>query len=250
MKTYIITGTTRGIGHALVGELAGDDATLFCLSRSGTNLEGIDAGSGQIIDVPVDLADIAALDDVLAGVLERVDLAAADGLYLVNNAGVIEPVAPIERQAADEVVTHLNVNLLAPMRLTARFIDLTAAAACRKVAVTVSSGASQNPYRGWAAYCAAKAGAHMFARVAGLEQADRAAAGHSPVLVYSVTPGKVDTNMQTTLRSHDPADFPDHAKFVQFKETGDLMAPEEAARRIAATLDDPAVQGGDYLDVR
>lgn len=250
MKYYIVTGSSRGLGHALVRELAGEGRTVVAISRSGTDVEGLARRGGEVVDLQRDLSNTDAVDGVMDDVFARIDVSAAEGLYLINNAGLVDPVAPVERQALDDVVLHMSVNLIAPMRLMARFIALTEQAQCRKVVANVSSSAGGSPYRGWGPYCAAKAGLNMFGRVAGLEQRQRPDAAGSPVIVYAVAPGKVDTGMQARLRDLTEADFPDHAAFVQYKERGELSSPEHAARLVAATLDSPKIASGDVIDVR
>ena len=251
MRYYIITGTSRGLGQALVGELADEHATIFCISRSGTDTRGLGSDAAQVVDVPFDLARLDALEGLMDDLFGRIDLAGAEGLYLVNNAGLLDPVAAVEDLDPEAMTLHVMVNLVAPMRLTSLFLRHTEGATCRRVVANISSGAAANPYRGWGVYCAAKAGLDQFSRVAGLEQRHRAEeTGEEPVIVYSVAPGKVDTAMQASLREHDPRDFPDRDAFVTLKETGALNDPAAAAGAVAATLDHPAITTGDVIDVR
>ncbi|MFO8075709.1 MAG: SDR family NAD(P)-dependent oxidoreductase [Actinomycetota bacterium] len=251
MKYYLITGTSRGLGKALVGELAGEGTTVFCVSRSGTDTSGLGSGTAPVVDLPFDLARLDGLDGLMDDVFARIDLAAAEGLYLINNAGLLDPVAAVEHLDPEAMALHVTVNLVAPMRLTSLFIGHSGQATCRRVVANVSSSAAANPYRGWGVYCAAKAGLDQFGRVAGLEQRDRAEqTGAEPVIVYSVAPGKVDTAMQASLRERDPRDFPDRDAFVSLKETGALNDAAAAARAVAATLDDPSITSGDVIDVR
>jgi benzil reductase ((S)-benzoin forming) len=46
----------------------------------------------------------------------------------------------------------------------------------------------------------------------------------------------IDTDMQSDLRSGDPARFPEHENFVRMKHTGALSSPADAARRVLAYL--------------
>ncbi len=251
MRYYIITGTSRGLGKALVGELADEEATIFCVSRSGTDTSALGSRTAEVVDVAFDLARVDELEGLMAEIFARIDLASAEGIYLINNAGLVDPVAAVERLDPQATALHVTVNLVAPMRLTSLFLGHTEEATCRRVVANISSGAAANPYRGWGVYCAAKAGLDQFGRVAGLEQRHRAEeTGAEPVVVYSVAPGKVDTAMQATLREHDPSDFPDRDAFVTLKETGALNDPAAAARAVAGTLDHPSINPGDVIDVR
>ena len=91
---------------------------------------------------------------------------------LINNAGVIAPVGPLERADAGEIERNLAVNLVAPMLLMRRFLRATASRSPLRRIINISSGAGRRPIFGWGAYCAAKAGLDMATRVVALEAAD------------------------------------------------------------------------------
>ncbi|GAA3324234.1 hypothetical protein GCM10020331_051290 [Ectobacillus funiculus] len=49
------------------------------------------------------------------------DLDSASDLYLVNNAGMLDPIKPVERAENELLVQNVEVNLLAPMLLISEF---------------------------------------------------------------------------------------------------------------------------------
>ena len=65
------------------------------------------------------------------------------------------------------------------------------------VVINVSSGAAANPFAGWSAYCASKAGVSILTRVLAIEESD--ARG---IRVYGFLPGVVDTEMQVFNRAN------------------------------------------------
>ena len=65
------------------------------------------------------------------------------------------------------------------------------------VVINVSSGAAVNPFAGWSAYCASKAGLSILTRVLAIEESD--ARG---IRVYGFAPGVVDTEMQAFNRAN------------------------------------------------
>jgi benzil reductase ((S)-benzoin forming) len=85
---------------------------------------------------------------------------------------------------------------------------------------------------GSAAYCAAKAGMDNLSRAMALDEAAKPAGA----VIVSLAPGVIDTDMQTQLRAGDPAKFPDQAQFVNFKTSGQLQSPPDAARKVLAYL--------------
>ena len=94
MKYFIITGTSRGIGEALAFRLLSPDHTLFCISRNGNSAltEKALKKSCALFYMKFDLAGSgniqALMDDIFNHIFEP------DGIYLINNAGVIKPVKP------------------------------------------------------------------------------------------------------------------------------------------------------------
>jgi benzil reductase ((S)-benzoin forming) len=151
-----------------------------------------------------------------------------DKAVLVNNAGVVAPVAPLEAIDADALERNLLVNLAAPMRLMRRFLRMTEGTAALRRVINISSGAGRRPISGWSAYCAAKAGLDMASRVAALEAQGRGAA----VEVVSLAPGVIDTGMQAAVRGASPEDFADVERFRRMKEEGALRPPEDVAAEI------------------
>jgi NAD(P)-dependent dehydrogenase (short-subunit alcohol dehydrogenase family) len=97
-----------------------------------------------------------------------------------------------------------------------------------------------------ASYCAVKAGLDHFSRSVALDQA----VARHPARIVSLAPGVIDTDMQVHLRAGDPTRFPDHARFVQFKASGQLDTPAAAAAKVLAFLRRPDFGGKPVADVR
>lgn len=248
MRYYIVTGTSRGIGEGIARALLSDTAVVFSIARHGN--AGLEEAAGEaecrLEYIQCDLSDTGSLDKVLEDIFSKIDLSAAEGIYLVNNAGVLTPVGPAETNGLEETEHHLRVNLLAPMRLTAGFIKRSEGFSGRRVVAHISSGAAKHPYFGWSCYCTGKAGLEMFTRVLGVEQQT---AGN-PVVVYTIDPGIVDTFMQAQIRAVADEQFRDKSKFVRYQEMGYLADNLETGRKIVATLDDPEISAGDSISVR
>ncbi|HZF78704.1 MAG TPA: SDR family NAD(P)-dependent oxidoreductase, partial [Rubrivivax sp.] len=110
----------------------------------------------------------------------------------------------------------------------------------------ISSGLGRRAMAGSASYCAAKAGMDHLARAVALEEATKA----NGARVVSLAPGIIDTDMQSHLRGSDPAMFPDSEKFVQFKASGALDSPAEAATKVLRILDRADFGNEPVSDVR
>jgi len=215
MDLYVVTGTRRGLGGALAAQL-----------RSTKGVELITVARAEA-DIVADLADSADAERAGADLAARVRGRAYGKAVLVNNAGVVEPVGPLDTIAADALARNIAVNLVAPMILMRAFLEATRAVPLRRV-INISSGAGRRPVPGWSAYCAAKAGLDMASRVVLEEARWRGEA----VEVVSLAPGVIDTGMQATVRDASPEAFPDVERFVAMKAEGKLRTPEAVAADI------------------
>ncbi len=234
MNLYIVTGTTRGLGKELaraIGQSA--DNELVTLGRGAATIE-------------VDLADTRAIEaacDRVEGHIRGKRYAKA---VLINNAGIVEPVAPLDAVPADDLERNLVVNLVAPLLLMRRFLVMTEGIATLRRIVNISSGAGRRPIFGWSAYCAAKAGLDMASRVVALEAGARGLA----IEVASLAPGVIDTDMQATVRSKDAAAFVDVERFRRMKEEGELRPAAEVAADILRVESEGRLATDAVLDLR
>ncbi|HQZ44660.1 MAG TPA: SDR family NAD(P)-dependent oxidoreductase [Usitatibacteraceae bacterium] len=223
MDLYIVTGHTKGLGHALAATLGErQDLELIALGRAP---DGPIPGGAQL---EVDLADFRAIDAAFDRVEERLRGKRFAKAVLLNNAGVISPVGMVDRVASDELERNLAVNFTAPILLMRRFLLATETCAKRRRVINISSGAARRPIFGWGAYCAAKAGIDMISRVAALE----AQTARTGVEVVSLAPGVIDTPMQGVVRSASPEEFVDVERFRQMKAAGELRDPADVAADI------------------
>ncbi|SDI67371.1 SDR family oxidoreductase [Propionivibrio dicarboxylicus] len=217
----IVTGHSRGLGAAIAERCLARGIPVLGLARRG-NPELLARYPDRLSEAAIDMADAAALAAWIDGSDLRAFCADAGTLLLINNAGTLGPVGPIETQAAAAIATAVQINVAAPLML--------AGAAARDHAgelrvVHISSGAARSPYAGWSVYCATKAALDHHARAVAADQ--------NPALrICSLAPGVVDTDMQTEIRETPEAHFPLLKRFRQLKQNGLLTAPDEAARRI------------------
>ncbi len=222
-SAYIVTGTTRGIGRSLAREILrrGDDR-LFTLSRAP------DGQEGAWRNFHCDLGFAEQVEQTMRRLLAALNGVAWREVVLISNAGVLGPVAFLDRVTPAQAAAHLQVNVLAPIALMRLFIDHTREWPCPRYVIAITSGAARHPYAGWSLYCGAKAALDMIVRCVALEQQ----AQPNGVSLCAVAPGVVDTDMQAEIRNAADADFPLRSQFVRFQQSGNLATPE----RVAATL--------------
>src|SRR5690349_1781887 len=149
MNLYVVTGTTKGLGAALARAIAADaDNELIALARAPSG--GIAGG----VRIQVDVADSLALEKACAEIERRTAGKRYAKAVLINNAGVVSPVGPLDQVDAGSLERNLVVNLVAPMLLMRAFLRATPEVALRRI-INISSGAGRRPIFGWSGYCAA-----------------------------------------------------------------------------------------------
>lgn len=249
----IVTGSSRGLGRALAEQLLSPQRVLLCLARHPCDdlaQQAMQAGA-HLEQWSQDLADTAEAAERLAHWLHSLHAPGLDSATLINNAGAIPAIGPLNDCPPHELARALRVGLEAPMALTGAFLRATQAwvdagwQGTRKV-LNISSGLGRRPMAAQAPYCAAKAGMDHFSRCVALEEARHP---HGARIV-SLAPGVIDTDMQVQLRAARPADFPDLGRFIGLQAQGQLSSPAEAAARVLAWLQRPDFGSEPVGDVR
>ncbi|MBN3764266.1 SDR family oxidoreductase [Burkholderia sp. Ac-20365] len=217
----IVTGHTKGLGAALAQRLLAHGIAVLGISRSRNEALANQAGFEQI---EVDLSDAGSLTQFLAGDTLRNFLKGAQTALLFNNAGMVQPIGPVEGQDVTAIAQAVTLNVSAPLMLASAFASASPDAGDRRI-VHISSGAARHPYAGWSIYCATKAALDHHARSVALDQ-------NRALRICSVAPGVVDTNMQAEIRSSELDKFPMREKFEELKRDGKLATPEESAGKL------------------
>ena len=235
-QVVAITGASRGIGQEAAQAFVAAGASVALLARDRAALETLAESLGpQALALPCDVSEAAALSAALAqaqGHFGRLDV-------MINNAGVIEPIARIESADAAAWGRALDINLKGVFHGMQAALPILRAQGGGTV-ITLSSGAAHRPLEGWSAYCAAKAGAAMLSRALHEEE------GHW-LRVLSLSPGTVATDMQRAIRAsgvnavsridwaeHIPADWPARALVWMCSPAADRWRGQEVSLRDAA----------------
>jgi benzil reductase ((S)-benzoin forming) len=247
MSHYIITGTSRGIGEAIAVKMLKPGNTLFCASRT-LNEELVERAVALGVTIyyyTTDLSDPLAVAGFSDQIWEKIAPEDVKCIALINNAGMIAPIGPIENNDPVQLLMHIQLNLLAPMLLTSAFLKHTTNWNVPKVVFNISSGAAGTPYSGWSVYCSSKAAIDMFTRTVAQEQTT----AKFPAKILAFAPGIVETALQTEIRGSDPENFPQKDKFVKLHEDGHLFTPEFVAETISNALFDDSILQGSVIDI-
>lgn len=226
MNYYFISGTSSGIGQALATQL---------LKQENTHVFGI-ARRQNLLDenyTPVPL-NLAHLDEVNG--FKFPELENPEKIVLINNAGQIGDIKPLGKSDNNAIADLFTVNVTAVAIFMNNFMKKYQSLDTKKVILNVSSGAGKNPIEGWATYCGSKAAVDLMSLTSFNEQQRE----KYPVLVYSVAPGVVDTEMQQSIRNSNEKDFSKHKHFVELKANNELTSPAEVAEKYIRILSNTA----------
>jgi NAD(P)-dependent dehydrogenase (short-subunit alcohol dehydrogenase family) len=210
-RTALVTGASRGLGHALATALADRGWRLVIDGRDAARLSETAAGLPHpelVTAVAGDVADPQHRAALARAVGPRLDL-------LVNNASDLgpSPLPPLTELEPDEFRRVLTVNAVAPLALVQAV--LPALRSAHGTVVDISSDAAVEAYAGWGGYGASKAALDHVTAVLGVE--------HPELRVYAVDPGDMATDM------HQAA-FPG-------EDISDRPAPETVVPALLALLD-------------
>ena len=248
-RVAIVTGASRGLGAAAACWLGKAGAAVALIARSEEKLnetsDDVRRLGGEPLVCRADVSQYDACRQAVDKTLARFGRIDA----VVNNAGIVQPIAAIARTDPADWRYNIEVNLIGPFNL----IRAAAAALSRQNGriVNVSSGAANLALESISAYCTAKAALNHFTRILAVEEPE--------LTTVAVRPGVVDTDMQTYIREEGRRTMPsDQADYYrQLKDRGELepaaipgrsiawlafYAPREFSGRFL-DYDDPRIQG-------
>jgi acetoacetyl-CoA reductase len=212
-RVAIVTGGTRGIGHAIS----------VALKRHGyrvaANYAGNDAAARQFqveTGIPIykwDVSDYAACEKGVAAVTR--ELGPVD--VLVNNAGITRD-ATLHRMTKDSWDAVIRTNLDSVFNMTRHVIDGMRARNFGRI-VSISSINGRKGQFGQANYSAAKAGLLGFTKAVAQEGAAKG------ITCNVIAPGYISTEMVQAV----PKDVLE-SKILPQIPVGRLGSPEEVAR--------------------
>ena len=188
-RTLLLTGASRGIGHATVKRFSAAGWRVITCSRHPFP-ENCPWEAGPEDHIQVDLADVANTDLAIAEIKQRLN---GELHALVNNAA-ISPKADGGKRLDSIATSHddwhhvFQVNFFAPIMLARGLMDELKAAKGSVVNVTSIAGSRVHPFAG-AAYATSKAA------LASLTREMASDFGRIGVRVNSIAPGEIDTSI-------------------------------------------------------
>lgn len=233
-KTVLIAGASRGIGAEAARVFAQAGANVILMARGGDRInalaEEIGSSARAVTGDVARFADVAGAVDTAVQAFGGVDV-------LVNNAGVIEPIAHLADSDPDAWGQVIDINIKGVYNGMRAVLPVMKAAGGGTI-LTLSSGAAHSPIEAWSHYCTSKAAVNMLSRCLHKEEAANG------IRAIGLSPGTVATQMQREIKAsginpvsqlawedHIPADWPARALLWMCSPDADEWCGEEISLR-------------------
>lgn len=216
----IVTAAAQGLGEAISKCFAREGATVAAVDINREELERvvgeITAAGGKAFPEAVDVTNSAAVDQMVAAVVERcgtVDI-------LVNGAGGFHRLSPITEISDEEWERVINLNLTSSFYCTrAAARVMTEKKFGRIISISSGAGLAPNPHApSYAPYGAAKAG------VIGMSKLIARDLGPYNITVNCIAPGTTLTPRVKAVRDAESI-----ARIAEMNPMRHLVEPEDTA---------------------
>ena len=239
-RIALVTGASRGIGRAIAGALAAQNAVVVAAARgdhSQAVADEIVANGGRAEALSLDVTDAGAVEAAIAGIVSRhgrIDI-------VVSNAGITRD-GLLLRMKHDDWDAVLQTNLTASFVLSQAALKPMLRQRSGRV-IAISSVVGQMGNAGQANYAASKAGLIGFCKSVAREVGSRG------ITVNVVAPGLIETDMTKGLREGTRGDWETKIPLGRLGTPADVanavcfLASDEASYITGHVL---AVNGGMY----
>ena len=187
-KVAIVTGSGRGIGKAIAIGFAKEGANLVVASRTFSEVletgKQIEMRGAEALPLKVDVSRRGDVEGMVGKALERfgrIDV-------LVNNAGMLGPIGPLQENDVDEWIKTVHVNLIGAF-LCCRAVLPVMIRQRRGKIINLSGGGAAYPKPNFSAYACSKAAVVRLTETLAEEVKDY------NIQVNAIAPGAVKTRI-------------------------------------------------------
>jgi NAD(P)-dependent dehydrogenase (short-subunit alcohol dehydrogenase family) len=228
-KVWLITGSSRGLGHAFAGAALAAGNQVVATARKASDLDSLkDQYGKQVLPLPLDVTNESQARDAIKMAIEtfgRIDV-------LVNNAGYGN-VAPVEDTTLEDFRAQIETNLFGVIILTKAVLPYFRERRAGHIFQITSIAGRIGPI-GRAPYAAAKWGVEGFSETLAKE------VGPLGVKVTIVEPGGFRTDFagtSTELREGRPEYDETVGATIRFQKNYNGKQPGDPAKAAIALLD-------------
>lgn len=193
-QVALVTGASRGIGRAIGERLAQYGAKVMLSARSLEQIQShAKALSAASAHVAATRCDVIKYGDVEAAVAHTVSTFGRLDI-MVNNAGLIDPIARITDSNVDQWSDAIDINVKGVYHGLRAAIMVMEPQGGGTI-INISSGAANSALEGWSHYCASKIAAKKLTECAHKEY------GHLGIRVVGLSPGTVIGDMMDKVKA-------------------------------------------------
>jgi benzil reductase ((S)-benzoin forming) len=236
-----ISGTSKGLGKALLEKYLNEGDFVFHISRSPSTSQHANQKHFQY-----SVSDWEHIEPILQEFYHFSQTEQFKEILLINNAGKLGEAKALHHIPIKDIVDTINVNLTSAMAWISLFLEKFSESEYPLSIINISSGAAKSSIHGWSVYSASKAGLDRMTQTVALETSTRKARTQ----VYSIYPGVIDTDMQAEIRDSKLVDFPNRENFILLKTKGNLSTAQDVANKIHYLAHSIRPTSGSILDVR
>ncbi len=192
-KVVIVTGASRGIGHAIAAKFGAQGAKVavnYCHNQDAANAvaNDINISGGEALLIQADISQRADCEKIVEQTVDKwgtVDI-------LVNNAGVTRDglLMSLDESDWDKVI---STNLEGAVFLSKAVLPYMMMQKKGRI-INISSVSADNGRRGQVSYSASKGAINSFTKVLALEVAQKG------ITVNAIAPGMIETDMSDLVR--------------------------------------------------
>ena len=215
-EVAVVSGASRGIGKAILGDLADKGAMVIGTATTASGVETIETalrernarGTGLVLDV--------SSPSSIAGFFQELVENGNTPSVLVNNAGITRDNLFV-RMKEEDWVSVIETNLSSLYRMCKGCARAMLRARAGRI-INVSSVSAGLGNAGQSNYAAAKAGVEGFTRSLARELAGR------NITVNAVAPGFIDTDMTRAMTPERRAELVAQIPLGRMGDAGDVAA--------------------------
>jgi len=236
VKKALITGSSRGIGHAIALGLSQEGYEVI---GTATSKKGVDSLLKEgITGLELDLNSNQSKKDFNQLIVSDY----SDISILINNAGIIKDniVLSMKDDEWDEVI---NVHLNGTFRITKKILKFMLKGRWGRI-INITSTSATLGNKGQSNYAASKSGVEAFSRSLAREVGSRG------ITVNCVAPGYIDTDMTNSIKEEQKMEIANQIPLDRFgspQEIADLVSflvSEESSYITGQTIH---INGGLYM---